>query len=212
MKQFREANGGGPRTLTQEDILLKERARANAKSLAFTNLPSDKDDSAEGYLKSIRAGYENVLSREIKKVPANADLVADLELKASEEKSSVYQDKLAQAKKQLHTATLELSEMDTDDGSHINKAFIWIGIVIIAFGEAFLTYKSVGGLLDVGNNAVLLIILLAFTVLYGVVLRRIRPRQAVQGISVLDSHRDFRRRLFLPRIFAIALYADAGDV
>lgn len=174
MKEFKEAHGGSPRTLAQEDALLKDKARANAKSLAFANLPA-LEDKADGYLKSMRAGYEGILSREMKKLPANADLVADLELKASEQKGAIYSEKLNQAKKQLHNATLEMGEMEEgDDGRHINVIPIWMAIFIIAAGEAFLTYKSVGTLLDAGNNLVLGLILISFTALYTIIPKALR--------------------------------------
>jgi hypothetical protein len=161
-----QAGRNGSRTLQEQHFSVLEKIRVNAQALGSTNLPSDKDENLEGYLKSSRGAYDNMLAHELRKIPANADFLADIESKTSEEKGGVLREKLAEAKHKLRTETLLHSEMDADDGSHINTFFIWVGIIIIACCEAFLSYKSVGSLLDVGSNIVMMIILIGFAALY----------------------------------------------
>lgn len=165
-REFKDHLGGNAaQTVSGAHLGLQEKARASAKALARTNLPADSDANSESYLTSMRAGYDSLLAREMKKLPANSEYVADVESKASEQKAERWKEKVDEARNNLRTATLELDEMPTDDGSHISKSIIWVAIVLIALCESFLTYKSVG-LLDVGNNIVLGLILISFTVFY----------------------------------------------
>lgn len=166
MKQFKDTiSGGGPRTIQDRHASLREKARTAGKALASTNLPNTADENIESYLKGHRASYDNLLSEEMKKIPSNASHVAEIESRSSEERSARLLKSLEETKNKLKREQLELEELDPDDGRHISTFFIWLGIIIIAVGEAFLTYKSFG-LLDIGNNLVQGVVLACITVLY----------------------------------------------
>jgi hypothetical protein len=164
--QFKDQFGGkGPRTLDEQHIALREKAKVAGKALGTTNLPNSTDANVESYIKSVRGSYAGLLSQQQNKIASNAGDVAEIESKASDQKSLRLSERIAEAKTKLRREQLELSEMDDDDGRHVNTFFVWTGVIMIALLEAFFSYKAVG-MLDPGNNVVMYLILVCLVAAY----------------------------------------------
>lgn len=152
-----------PTTLEEHHHMLVEKAKSAGKKLAITNLPSlQSDEKLEGYIQSIRSSYSGLLAQEQKRNPINQNDIAEIESKSTEQKYEKLSERYTETKNRLRHEQLEYSEMDDDDARHKSTFILWIGAALLALLESLFSYKAFS-MLDLGNNATLLILLVTLT-------------------------------------------------
>jgi hypothetical protein len=140
----------------------KEKAKNVGKTLGLTNMPSPQEPTIEPFISPFRAAFTAQLPL---RGPSNESDVSEIENRSSEERASRLTEKLTEVKGKLKHELLEIDELDDDDARHQNTFFVKVGIGMVALVECLFTYKSFS-ILDVGNNLVMAILMVALTIAF----------------------------------------------